>query len=166
VTKLFAIVLLVGVGCSKPQEEAPPAAAPKTVAKAAPSADTSGAIELVPNTSFGPIRLGETKAEIEAAGLLRVHPHYSAMTIPYTVYYDGAGKAKRIQLSLEHAPADVKVGSLIIPRTASFEGVKSLLGDCKDEPPAIGGTTSKCRGGAVNVSIGSGSPHEVWIEAA
>lgn len=29
-----------------------------------------------------------------------------------------------------------------------------------------GGTTSKCRDGAVNVSFGSGSPTEVWLEAA
>ena len=137
----------------------PTASAPATVA-------TGGAIALVPGTSFGPIRLGESKADIEAAGLLRVHPQYSGMTIPYTVYYDNAGHAKRIQLSLQFAPADVDVGGTLIPRTATFEGVKSLLGDCKDQPPAIGGTTSKCRGGAVNVSIGSGSPHEVWIEAA
>jgi hypothetical protein len=58
------------------------------------------------------------------------------------------------------------VGSVVIPRTASMVFVKKLLGDCKDELPASGGTTSKCRGGDVNVSIGSGSPSEVWIEAA
>jgi len=98
--------------------------------------------------------------------VLKVHPQYSGMTIPYTVYYDAAGKAKRIQLSLKHAPSDVKVGTLVIPRTATYEDVKALLKDCKDEPPAKGGTTSKCRGGTVNVSFGSGSPTEVWLEAA
>ena len=134
-----------------------------TTVSSAPSAAT---IELVPKTSFGPIRLGMTKADIQALGILAVHPQYSGMTIPYTVYYDAAGKATRIQLTLKHAPADVSIGALTVPRTATFADAKSLLADCKDEPPAKGGSTSKCRGGAVNVSIGSGSPSEVWLEAA
>jgi hypothetical protein len=164
---LVACLCLVVAACSKSEEQSPSPSTPKAVATETTAKVASGGeIALVPGTSFGPIRLGESKADIEAAGLLRVHPQYSGMTIPYTVYYDNAGHAKRIQLSLQFAPADVDVGGTIIPRTATFEGVKSLLGDCKDQPPAIGGTTSKCRGGAVNVSIGSGSPHEVWIEAA
>jgi hypothetical protein len=88
------------------------------------------------------------------------------MTIPFTVSYDGAGKVKSIQLTLKHASGDVTIGSTTIPRTATFDDARKLLGDCKDEPPAIGGTTTKCRGGAVNVQIGSGSPTEVWIIAA
>ncbi|MEO7096281.1 MAG: hypothetical protein ABI175_23685, partial [Polyangiales bacterium] len=138
-------------------------AAPSSIASALPAGPD---IELVPKASFGPIKLGATKKEIEALGVLTVHPQYSGMTIPYTVYYDAAGKAKRIQLTFKYAPADVKVGTLTIPRTATFDDVKKLLADCKDEPPATGGTTSKCRGGTVNVSIGGGSPTEVWLEAA
>lgn len=162
---VVACLCLSMAACSKSEEQSPSPATAKTASAPAKNA-SGGEIVLVPGASFGPLRLGESKAEIEDTGLLRVHPQYSGMTIPYTVYYDGAGKAKRIQLSLQFAPADVDVGGTIIPRTATFEAVKTLLGDCKDEPPAIGGTTSKCRGGAVNVSIGSGSPHEVWIEAA
>lgn len=121
-------------------------------------------IELVPRISFGPIRLGAKKADVDALGILRTHPQYSAMTIPYTVYYDAAGTATRVQLTLKYAPADVKVGALVIPRTATFEQVKALFGDCKDRPPRHGGVISDCRSGDVSVSVGSGSPTEVWIE--
>lgn len=168
-----SLALMVGLclvpACEKPPAPpAPTTAAAKETTSATPAATTASTgaeLELVPKTSFGPIRLGASKADIEALGILKVHPQYSAMTVPFTVYYDGAGKAKRIQLSLQHAPADVRIGSLVIPRSATFADAKALLADCKDEPPAIGGTTTKCRGGAVNVSIGSGSPTEVWLEA-
>ena len=191
----LACVSVVVVACDKPPEPpastaastnkpAPMASAPApiatpTVSASATTSDSAASasasstttatgptIELVPKTSFGPIKLGATKKEVEALGVLKVHPQYSGMTIPYTVYYDATGKAQRIQLTFKYAPGDVKVGTLTIPRTASFDDVKKLLGDCKDQPPATGGTTSKCRDGAVNVSIGSGSPTEVWLEAA
>ena len=123
-------------------------------------------IELVPKTSLGPIRIGAKKADVDALRILKTHPQYSAMTVPYTVYYDAAGAVTRVQLTLKYAPADVKVGALVIPRTATFEQVKNLLGDCKDLGARHGGVISKCRSGGVTVSVGSGSPTEVWIETA
>lgn len=174
----FVCIAAITSGCEEKTGSPPSAAttaattaAAATTTAATPTAATTtpsggSEIELVPKTSFGRIRLGATKADIEALGILKTHPQYSGMTVPYTIYYDKAGAAQRIQVSLKYAPADIKVGSVIIPRTATMDDVKKLLGDCKDEPPAIGGTTSKCRGGDVNVSIGSGSPNEVWIEAA
>ena len=151
----FAIVcMILASGCEQ-----------KTARAEASASTTGGEIELAPKKSFGPIRLGATKADVEALGILKTHPQYSAMTIPYTVYYDPAGAAERVQLSLKYAPANVKIGSVVIPRTATFDEAKALLGDCKDNPPAHGGITSNCRGGDVHVSVGSGSPTEVWIEA-
>jgi hypothetical protein len=157
---LLVCLSVVAFGCRESSNGAAPAASASTTTTASPSS-----LELVPNASFGPIRIGATKAEVDALGILKPHPQYSAMTIPFTVSYDDAGKVKRVQLTLKHAPGDVTVGSVTIPRTATFDDAKKLLGDCKDEPPAIGGTTSKCRGGAVSVQIGSGSPTEVWIIA-
>jgi hypothetical protein len=166
---------VVAAGCEKTSPETAPTAAKPTTSTAtaptaapagAPLAATNAAISLVPKASFGPIGLGASKADIEVMGILKTHPQYSGMTIPYTVYYDAAGKAKRIQLSLMYAASDVTVGNVTIPRSASMDDVKKLLGDCVDEPPAEGGTTSKCRGGTVNVSIGSGNAAEVWLEAA
>jgi hypothetical protein len=123
-------------------------------------------IDLVPGASLGPIKLGMTKPEVEKLGILKVHPQYSGMTIPFTVYYDKSGKARDIEVTLKHASADVKIGSVIIPRTATFDDAKKLLGDCKDNPPAIGGHTTVCRSGGVKISYGSGSPTEIWIHAS
>lgn len=163
---MVAACLYVGVtGCEKPPHEAEPA--PKAVATSASGpASHSAGIVLVPKASFGPIALGASKAQIDALGILKTHPQYSAMTIPYTVYYDANGRAKRVQLSLQYAPADVTIGAVTIPRTATMNEVKALLGDCVDGPLATGGMTSHCRQGTVNVQVGSGSPSEVWIEAA
>ena len=141
--------LLIGA-CERPTSAAP---SPKT-------------IELVPGASLGPIKLGMTKKQVEALGILKVHPQYSGMTIPFTVWYDKDGKARDIEVTLKHAPNDIKIGTVIIPRSATYDDAKKLLGDCKDNPPAIGGTTTVCRGGGVKVSYGSGSPSEIWIHAS
>jgi hypothetical protein len=149
-TLLIACFFLVAA-CERPSSAAPPKAKE---------------IELVPGASLGPIKLGMKKAEVDALGILKVHPQYSGMTIPFTVYYDKDGKARDIEATLKHAPADIKVGTVIIPRTATFDDAKKLLGDCKDNPPAIGGHTTVCRSGGVKVSYGSGSPTEIWIHAS
>lgn len=166
---VFAISYLLTVtsGCQpSTTSTAAPQKSATTAATASVSSPGKQAIELVPKVSFGPIRLGASKADVEGLGILKEHPSYSAMTAPYTVGYDAAGKAQRIQLSLKHAAADVTLGTLTIPRDATFREVKALLGDCKDRPPARGGTGSDCRGGLVGVSIGSAAPKEVWLEIA
>jgi hypothetical protein len=147
--------------CDRPSSASP--APPPAPAAPAPSGKE---IELVPGASLGPIKLGMTKADVDALGILTVHPQYSGMTIPFTVYYDKDGKARDVEVTLKHATADVKIGTVIIPRTATYDDAKKLLGDCKDNPPAIGGTTTVCRGGGVKVSYGSGSPTEIWIHAS
>ncbi len=168
IERLAIAFLSIGL-CACDKKDAQPTASPVASQPAAsqPAASqptATAGVELMPGKSFGPLRLGMTKAEVDALSLLKVHPQYSGMTIPFTVHYDDTGKAKRIQMSLKHAMGDVKIGSLIIPTTATFESAKTLLGDCKDNPPAKGGTTSVCRGGAVSVSFGSGSPSEIWVE--
>lgn len=161
---LIACFSLLLAACERPSS-ASSAPAPTPPAPAAP-APTGKEIELIPAASLGPIKLGMTKAAVEALGILKVHPQYSGMTIPFTVYYDKDGKARDIEVTLKHATADVKIGGVIIPRSATFDDAKKLLGDCKDNPPAIGGHTTVCRGGGVKVSYGSGSPSEIWIHAS
>ena len=154
------------VGCANPEAHvnAVDAGAPSgAVATAVPA---PGDVILVPGTSLGPLRLGALKREIAALGLLQTHPRFSAMTVPYNVAYDGAGKAKRIGVSLKYAPGDVRVGATTIPRDASYDEAFALLGDCKQGPPMIGGGQAACRGGAVGLSVGSGSPSEVWVDVA
>lgn len=144
-------------GC---QKDAP---RPEAARAPAASAPTSAAIEVVPNESIGPLRLGAARSDVDALGLLRVHPRYSGMTVPYTVGYDAAGHVDKIQVSMLHASGEVRVGGVTIPHTATLAQARQLLGDCIDSPPAEGGTTSVCRGGAVTLSVGSGSIDELWV---
>jgi hypothetical protein len=118
---------------------------------------------LTPGEAIGPVRVGMSKAEIEALGILDTHPKFSAMTIPITVYYDEADKAKTIEVSLAHTDRDVTVGDVTIPKTASIEQIRELLGDCKEPEVNTGATMYPCRGGAVVIAIGSGSPIEIWL---
>jgi hypothetical protein len=118
---------------------------------------------LAPGEAIGPVRVGMSKAEIEALGILATHPHFSAMTIPITVYYDEADKAKTIEISLAHTDKDVSVGDVTIPKTASIDQIRELLGDCKDPEINTGASMYPCRGGAMFIAIGSGNPEEVWL---
>jgi hypothetical protein len=138
---------------TEPMENEPPARTP------APG----GPITIVPGQSIGPIRIGSTRDEVAALGVLSPHPQYSAMTIPYTVYYDDAGVVHQVEVTLMHAATDIDVGGTVIPRTATMGEAKTLLGDCVAAELAIGGTTSNCRDGGLQVIIGSGSPNEVWL---
>jgi hypothetical protein len=123
----------------------------------------SKAYELVPNESIGPVRIGMSKAEIEALGILQTHPQYSGMTIPISVYYDDADKAKTIEVSFIHSPIDVTIGELLIPRSASVNEIRELLGDCQEPQVNKGGTMHSCRDGGVWIAIGSGNPEETWL---
>jgi hypothetical protein len=118
---------------------------------------------LAPGEAIGPIRIGMSKAEIEALGILETHPQFSAMTIPISVYYDESEKAKTVEISLTHSDEDVAIGDVVIPRTANVEQIRKLLGDCSEPEVNKGGTMHACRGGAVFIAIGSGNPDEVWL---
>ncbi len=124
---------------------------------------TEGTLTIVPGQSIGPIRIGSSRAEVDALGVLSPHPMYSGMTIPYTVYYDDADAVHQVEVTLMRAATDIHVGSTVIPRTATMEEAKTLLGDCVDNEPADGGTTSTCRDGGLQVIVGSGDPTEVWL---
>ncbi|RLB45961.1 MAG: hypothetical protein DRJ42_28785 [Deltaproteobacteria bacterium] len=122
-----------------------------------------GTLTIVPGQSIGPIRIGSSRAEVEALGVLSPHPMYSGMTIPYTVYYDDADAVHQVEVTLMHGATDIRIGSAVIPRSATMEEAKTLLGDCVDDEPADGGTTSTCRDGGLQVIVGSGDPTEVWL---
>jgi hypothetical protein len=119
---------------------------------------------LVPGGAIGPIRVGMSKAEIEALGILTTHPQFSGMTIPISVYYDEADKAKTFEISLAHSDKDVTIGDVTIPKTASIDRIRELLGDCKEPEINIGGTLYPCRGGTMFIAIGSGGPNEIWLQ--
>lgn len=130
---------------------------------ATPATSPSGStVALIPGQSIGPVSLGMAKADVEALGY-EVHPQYSGMTIPISAYYDLDGKASTVEISLVHSDKDVAVGDLTIPRNASVEQIRELLGDCQDAEVNTGGTIHTCRDGGMSIAIGSGSPDEIWL---
>ena len=142
---------------AQPEEPAPPPSEPAT-----PPPASGDAVALTPGESIGPVRIGMAKADVEALGF-QTHPQFSAMTIPITTYYDEADKAKTVEISLMHSDKDVTIGELTIPKTASVEQIRELLGDCQEPEVNIGATMHSCRGGALFIAIGSGNPDEVWL---
>jgi hypothetical protein len=165
-------VLLLAIACTPaqdtkqaPKEEAPKQEQPKPAEpKPEPPQPASGpTYALTPGEGVGPIRVGMSKAQIEALGILTTHPKFSAMTIPITVYYDEADTAKSIEISLKHSDKDVSVGDVTIPKTASIEQIRELLGDCKDPEINTGASIYPCRGGTMSIAIGSGSTDEIWL---
>ena len=165
---LAALLSACGDDNEAPASEVVPAAssgeeAPPAPAEAPAAAPAAGAVTIVPGESIGPIRLGMARAEVDALDVLAPHPQYSAMTIPYTVYYDDQGAVHQLDGSFTHAPGDIRVGDVVIPRNAGWDQAKSLLADCVDDEPAVGGTTSRCRNGGVLLQIGSGNVDELWI---
>lgn len=129
-----------------------------------PPASAGDVYHLVPARSIGPVRMDMTKAEIEALGF-ETHPDFSAMTIPISVNYDLSDRPSSIEISLLHTDKPVWIRGVTIPKHASSEQVRELLGDCVDSPGniATGGTLTPCVGGKVSIAVGSGSPNEVWL---
>jgi hypothetical protein len=168
------LALLLAAACTPaqdtkqtPKQEAPEQPAPEQPAEpkpGLPSQPASGpTYPLVPGEAIGPVHVGMTKAEIEALGILETHPQFSAMTIPISIYYDEADRAETVEISLTHSDKDVSLGEVVIPRTASIDQIRELVGDCKDPEVNIGATMYSCRGGAMFIAIGSGNPDEIWL---
>ncbi len=121
--------------------------------------DTADSI-VVSSSCIGPIALGASKEAVETLSL-RVHPKYSGMTHPYSVQYkDGA--VTGVQVSLSAATRPVVVAGISLPAKAPLDRVAAALGTCGKPIVQIGGTFHECADGVV-LSIGSGSPDEVWV---
>jgi hypothetical protein len=155
-----------GTPASAVQAPEPPAAAktatpeaPEQAPKQAPLLDEASTIE-VTGRSIGPIALGMPQARVASLGLA-VHPQYSAMTVPYSVYYKD-DKVSGVSVSLRNTKRPVVVAGKTIPAAATLDEAAELIGECGEAQLLIGGTTRKCAQG-ITVSIGSGSPDEVWL---
>jgi hypothetical protein len=162
--------LLLAIACTPaqdtkqaPKKEAPEQPAPEQPKPEQPQPAVGPTHALIPGEAIGPVRVGMTKAEIEALGILKTHPQFSAMTIPISVYYDDADKAKTLEISLTHTDKDVSIGEVTIPKAATIDQIRELLGDCKEPEVNIGATMHACRGGAMHIAIGSGNPSEIWL---
>ncbi len=156
-------VLLLAIACTAKKREAPEEQPTETKPEPPPQPVKGPTYSLIPGEAIGPVRVGMSKAEIEALGILETHPQFSAMTIPISVYYDEAEKAETIEISLVHTDKDVTIGDVTVPKTAGIDRIRELLGDCKEPEVNIGATMHSCRGGAMFIAIGSGNPDEIWL---
>lgn len=159
-------VLFLAVACTAkqdPEQAAPEKDTPQAAAEPQTPPPASGpSYALIPDQAIGPVRVGMSRAEVEALGF-ETHPQFSGMTIPITVYYDEADQAKTMEISLMHTDKDVTVDELTIPKGATVEQIRELLGDCQEPEINIGASIYPCRGGAVLIAIGSGNSDEVWL---
>ncbi len=118
---------------------------------------------IAPGKAVGPIHLGMTRAEVEALRVLAPHPKYPAQTTPYQVIYGDDDRVSSVMISLIGAPTDVRVDRVMLPRGTRFHEARELLGDCTAPNVGFGGGSYTCRGGAIEVLAGSGSPYETWV---
>lgn len=170
----LAVLALFVMACG--DNEAPPTTVSETTASgdeevttpveqpdpAPPAAASDGDVVVVPGQSVGPVRLGMSLAQFEALGLPR-HPRYSAMTIPYTAYFEHDDRVSSVEVSLRHSPGNVVVGDVVIEKTATVDEAVAALGDCEPPDARVGGTHIRCRNRGLSISIGSGDPDEIWI---
>ncbi len=161
---LVILTLLAALACDRRSNSEPVNAATRARESAGAPAtqSTAATVAVVPGRSVGPVSLGMTRAEVDSLGL-EVHPSYSAMTIPFTAYYDDQGVVTSVGVSLRYAPGDITVGEVVIPRGASAQQAAELLADCEEGDVRIGGNITRCRDGGLAVAVGSGDPSEVWV---
>lgn len=146
-------------------EETEPVSDPPSSDSPEPAPTTAaGTTALVPGVSIGPIRLGMTRSEVDALGVLSPHPQYSAMTLPYSVQYE-EDVVIRVEAAVRSLTG-VRVGDVTIASDATMQSAAALLADCDSEDLRTGGNIQRCRGGAVLLKVGSGSPDELWIQIA
>lgn len=155
-----ASLCALSIACQPSAPQPFPALIPTTHAPA-PAAPP---VEIVPGAAVGPIRLGMTRAEVEALRILRPHPRWANTTVPYQVVYDETDHVALVGVSLLRAPADVRVEGTVLPRGTTFLKAREILGgDCTQPEIGFGGGSFSCRKNLVEVTGGSGSPDEIWI---
>lgn len=107
-----------------------------------------------PGIALGPVDLGATLDDLNRTGLKVTATQYSegtgvAEVGPIKVSLC-AGKVIDIWMDdLRLAPECVTFHGKKLDRSASLESLQKLIGNCKHEPPAIGGMFERCQDGGV-----------------
>lgn len=172
--------------CSKPEAPivaapASPTATPSASSTPSPSAAPSGSplaklvppsrpgprnpcpLTIEPGVAFGPVLLGETLADLTAAGLTvkKVSDTHAEVTLT-------GGETLKVTLcegkiidiwidDLRKAPACVAFAGTKIAPTIDRLDLEKALGGCTEAPPRIGGTFERCVDGGVYVGHGLGT---------
>lgn len=124
-------------------------------------------LEIEPGVAFGPVLLGETVADLVAAGLTvtKVSDSHAEVTLVGT---DGTDTTLKVTLckgkiidiwidDLRKAPTCVTYAGKTIAPTVDREDLEKTLGGCTAAPPRIGGAFEGCRDGGVWVGHGMGT---------
>jgi hypothetical protein len=117
---------------------------------------------LVESTFIGPIKIGMSRLDVEKLNILRIHPQFSGMTIPFNVYYQD-DVVRKISVSLKYIQAPLRVGSVVIAEDLDIGTVVKEIGDCDGPLIMEGGKDWECREGQLRLSVGSTSVDEVWL---
>lgn len=128
-------------------------------------------LELRPGISLGPLRIGESRAELEQHGL-PVKPtskHEATEFVevgPFHVELCG-GKVVDIWLDdLRQAPDCLTFAGKKIERSIAREQLLALFSDCKPAPPRTGGEFMECEQSGVRVGWGMGDFIQLRIAKA
>lgn len=112
---------------------------------------------LVPGKSLGPIKLGVTRADVDATGLVvRIDPSGQGgdqvnFAGPFTVIFDAAGRVESVAIDLNKVRRGVHVGGALIPPDATLETATTALGPCEFPQPYDGGMAVSCQGGTLRI---------------
>jgi hypothetical protein len=114
---------------------------------------------LVPGKSIGPVRLGLTRAEVDALGMA-VSPDPSGQlgdavrhVGPYRVVFSNE-RVSQVEFVLSTSPRGVRVGEKTVPPTAKPKDAAAALPGCGAEVAAEGGTIIACDGVSVDSAGG------------
>ncbi|MBI3201674.1 MAG: hypothetical protein HYZ29_09040 [Myxococcales bacterium] len=161
---LFAVAL---GACTKPSPSestpsAPPvAAAPAQAAPSGPAQSGECPMAIVPGVALGPIRIGETPAELARHGLpVKATSSYDSTEFyevgPYHAKLCGGKVVDAWIDDLRKAPDCVTVGGKKLERTIDRLQLIGLFSGCKDAPPRTGGDFKECESGGLRVGWGMG----------
>lgn len=150
----MSCALVLAMGCSsggsgpdKPAQSAPP------VASSAPAA--ANVPELVPGVGIGPVRVGMTRAELDALGLgTKPGPLGSDVSVgPYVASMDG-DRVAAVFVELRAVPTGVRVGGTVFDATAKIEAIAQKLRSCEPLKVNEGANVIPCESGRAVVIAG------------
>ena len=162
------------VACDRDGPRADPAKGAVTKPSAAPASSGKLAkgpgcpLAIVPGASLGSVKLGATRAELEALSLpvesRSKHEQTEFLEVgPVQVELCG-GKVVDVWIDdLRKAPDCVTVDGKKVDLDMKREAFEALFKDCRTLPPRIGGAFVECAGGGVKVGHGLGSFIQVRV---
>ncbi|APR84789.1 Hypothetical protein A7982_10138 [Minicystis rosea] len=159
---LIACVAACTPGSSGPTEKTAHSATPP--APSASSAAATTAPVLVPGESIGPVRIGMTRADLDALGLpTKKGPMSTDVTVgPYVASFDG-DRVGGVSVALRELPGGARVGGAVFDGSAKIQAIAAQLRGCGPTHENTGASVILCENARALV-IGGGPPQLPSIE--